>query len=85
MEAKPIAGEHGRCGGDAKAPLGKTPCGEQWMCCDTALFSFRGGGRCHVEHERFSLCASHEEDQPGGPWESGQKCRECWSPRDDQR
>jgi hypothetical protein len=30
--------------------------GEQWICCDTALVSFRGGGRCQVEHERFSLC-----------------------------
>ncbi len=85
MEAKAIAGEHCRFCGDAKAPLVKTPCCEQWMCCDTAFFSFRGGGRCQVEHERFSLCYSHYEDKHGGPWESCQKCREFWSPRDDQR
>ena len=50
MEAKPIAGEHCRFCGDAKAALVKTPCCDQWICCDTAFFSFRGGGRCQVEH-----------------------------------
>jgi hypothetical protein len=55
MEAKPIAGEHGRVCGDAKAALVKTPCCEQWICCATASLSFRGGGRCQGEHERFSL------------------------------
>ena len=34
---------------------------------DTAFFSFRGGGRCQVEHERFSLCYSHYEYKHGGP------------------
>ena len=84
MEAKPIAGEHCRFCGDAKAPLVKTPCCQQWICCDTAFLSFRGGGRCQVEHERFSLCYSHYEDRHGGPWESCQKCRDFWSPRDYQ-
>jgi hypothetical protein len=85
MEAKPIAGEHCRFCGDAKAPLVKTPCCHQWICGDTAFFSFRGGGRCQVEHERFSMCYSHYEDKHDGPWESCQKCREFWSPRDYQR
>ena len=44
MEAKPRAGEQCRFCGDAKAPLVKTPCCHQWICCDTAFFSFRGGG-----------------------------------------
>src|SRR5713226_8193389 len=70
MEAKPIAGEHCRFCGDAQAPLVKTPCCDQWICCDTAFLSFRGGGRCQVEHERFSLCYSHYEDKHGGPWQS---------------
>ncbi len=82
MEAKPIAGEHCRFCGDAKATLVKTPCCEQWICCDTAFMSFRGGGRCQVEHERLSLYYSHYEDQHRGPWESCQKCRDFWSPRD---
>jgi hypothetical protein len=82
MEAKPIAGEHCRFCGDAEAPLVKTPCCEQWICCDTAFVSLRGGGYCQVEHERFSLCYSHYQDQHGGPWESCQKCRDFWSPQD---
>jgi hypothetical protein len=59
MEAKPIAGEHCRFCGDASVPLVKTPCCQQWICCDTAFVSLRGGGRCQVEHERFSMCYSH--------------------------
>jgi hypothetical protein len=84
MDAKPIAGEHCRFCGDAKAPLVQTPCCQQWICCDTAFVSFRGGGRCQVEHERFSLCYSHYEDHHGGPWESCQKCRDFWTLRDYQ-
>ena len=84
MAAKPMAGEHCRFCGDPAAPLVQTPCCQQWICCDTALVSFRGGGRCQVEHERFSLCYSHYEDQHGGPWESCQTCRDFWSPRDDK-
>ena len=84
MEAKPIAGEHGRFCGDANAPLVKTPCCQQWICCDTALVSFRGGGRCQVEHARLSMCYSHDEDQHGGPWESCQQCRDFWAPREDK-
>ena len=84
MEAKPMAGEHGRFCGDTSAPLVKTPWCQQWICCDTAFVSFRGGGRCQVEHERLSLCYSHYEDNHGGPWESGQKCRDFWTPRDDK-
>src|SRR6266478_512777 len=82
MEAKPIADEHCRFCGDASAPLVQTPCCQQWICCDTAFVSFRGGGRCQVEHERFSMCYSHYEDKHDGPWETCQKCRDFWSPRD---
>lgn len=63
MEAKPIAGEHCRFCGDAEAPLVKTPCCEQWICCNTAYVSFRGGGYYQVEHERFSMCYSGYQDQ----------------------
>ncbi len=59
MEATPIAGEHCRFCGDTSAPLVKTPCCQQWICCDTAFMSFRGGGRCQYAHERFTLCYSH--------------------------
>jgi hypothetical protein len=82
MEAKPIAGEHCRFCGDASVPLVKTPCCQQWICCDTAFLSFRGGGRCQYEHERFTLCYSHSIDGHAGPWQTGQKCREFWTPQE---
>ncbi len=85
MEAKLIAGEHCRFYGDARAALVKTPCCEQWICCDTALMSFRGGGRGQVAHERFSLGYFHYEDRHEGPWASCQKCRDFWSPLYDKR
>lgn len=44
MAAKPIAGEHCRFCGDASAPLVKTPCCQQWICCDTALCRFEAAG-----------------------------------------
>jgi hypothetical protein len=59
MDAKPRAGAQGRCWGEATAPRVKTPCGQQWIWCDTALVSLRGGGRCQVEQERCSLGDSH--------------------------
>ena len=82
MEAKPIAGEHCRFCGDAKAPLVQTPCCQQWICCDTAFVSFRGGGRCQVEHERFTLCYSHDIDGHSGPWQTCQPCQEFWTPEE---
>ena len=44
MEAKPMAGEPCRFCGRERVPLVKTRCGEQWICCDTAFMSLRGGG-----------------------------------------
>ena len=82
MAAKPMAGEPGRFCGDVAAPWVKTPCGQQWIGCETALWSWRGGGRCQVEHERLSMCYSHDEDQHSGPWARCQKCRDFWTPRE---
>jgi hypothetical protein len=82
MEAKPIVGEHCRFCADASAPLVKTPCCQQWICCDTAFLSFRGGGRCQVEHERLTLCYSHSIDGHSGPWKTCQTCREFWTPQE---
>jgi hypothetical protein len=85
LAATPRAGEPGRFWGAATAPLGKTPCGQQGICGETACLSCRGGGRCQVEHERFSLCYSPSEAKHGGPWQSCQQCRAFWAPRDDPR
>jgi len=82
MEATPMAGAHGRFCGDPVVPLVKTPCCQQWICCHTAVVSMRGGGRCQVEHERLSLCYSHSSDQHAGPWQTCQKCRAFWTPKE---
>lgn len=80
LAAQIIPGEHCRFCGDAAVPLVKTPCCQQWICCDTALLSVRGGGRCQYEHERFSLCYSHYIDNHPGPWQTCQTCRDFWTP-----
>jgi hypothetical protein len=82
MEATPIAGEHCRFCGDAKAPLVKTPWCQQWICCDTAFGSFRGGGRCQYAHERSTWCYSHSIEGHTGPWPTCQTCREFWTPQE---
>jgi hypothetical protein len=82
MKATPIPGEHCRFCADASAPLVKTPCCDQWICCDTQFLSINGGGYCQQEHERFSLCYSHYSDQHPGPWQSCQKCRDFWTPQE---
>jgi len=74
MEAKPIAGEHCRFCGRERVPLVKTRCCEQWICCDTAFMSFRGGGYCQFEHENESACHFHYNEGHQG---SLQDCGEC--------
>lgn len=82
MDAQIIPGEHCRFCGQTSVPLVKTPCCQQWICCDTAFVSIRGGGRCQYQHERFSLCYSHYSDRHPGPWQTCQKCRDFWSPEE---
>ena len=62
------------------APFVKTAGCQQWSCGDTAFVAMRGGGRCQVEHERFTLCSSHDIDNHGGPWQTCQKGRDFWTP-----
>jgi hypothetical protein len=80
LEAVPIPGQRCRFCGDEKAPLVKTRCCDQWICCDTDFVSFRGGGRCQYQHERFSLCHSHFAEGHEGPWKTCQVCRTFWTP-----
>jgi hypothetical protein len=74
MEAKPIPGEVCRFCGDDSAPLVKTPCCDQWICCDTSYLSYRGGGYCQFEHENYSICHFHYNEKHQGRW---QDCKEC--------
>jgi hypothetical protein len=82
MKAKKIPGEHCRFCGDADTPLIKTPCCNEWICCDTKFVSFRGDGRCQYDHERFSLCYSHYSDGHKEPWKTCQVCIKFWKPDD---
>ena len=74
MEAKRIPGEICRFCGDDSAPLVKTPCCDQWICCDTSYLSYRGGGYCQFEHENYSICHFHYNEKHHGRW---QDCKEC--------
>lgn len=78
MKAKRIPGEHCRFCGKKSVPLVKTPCCQLWICCDTKMLSFRGGGRCQDAHERFSLCYSHYIDGHSEPWQTCQACKKFW-------
>ncbi len=57
-QAKLIAGEHCRFCGDTDKPLIKTPCCDQWICCDTAFLSFRGMGDVNT-HTNDLVCVIH--------------------------
>jgi len=59
MEAKPIPGEHCHFCEQIGLPLVKTRCCQKWVCCDRDFLSFRGGGRCQFEHEHYSICHFH--------------------------
>ena len=75
MKAKPIPGQHCRFCGDASAPLVKTRCCGQWICCDTEFFSFRGGDYCQFEHEHDSICYFHYIERHPGTWQDCKACR----------
>lgn len=75
MEAKVIAGEHCRFCGREGVPLVKTRCCEQWICCDTAFVSFRGGRYCQFGHEHESACYFHYNEGHSGALQTCDECR----------
>lgn len=85
MEAKKIKGEHCRFCGSNGAPLVKTPCCQQWICCDTKTLSFRGGGYCQDAHERYSMCYSHFSDGHKGDFKNCQSCLAYWGEKEFQQ
>ena len=74
MLAKKIPNQHCRLCGDPNVALIKTSCCNQWICCDTEEFSYRGGGFCQFEHEHHSQCYFHYNETHSGESES---CKEC--------
>jgi hypothetical protein len=82
MEAKPIAGEHCRfCGDDASPLFSENRCCEQWIGCDTAYLSYRGGGYCQFEHENSSIGHFHYNEKHQGRWQECEECRRFFGGR----
>ncbi len=76
MKAKRIPGEHCRFCGDKSSPLVKLRCCDQWICCDTAFVSIRGGGYCQFQHEYYSICHFHYNESHRGAWQDCEECRD---------
>jgi hypothetical protein len=38
--------------------------------------SYRGGGRCQFEHEHYSICYFHFNEEHEGRWQDCEECRE---------
>jgi hypothetical protein len=85
MKAKPILGEHCRFCGDDSAPLVKTRCCDQWICCDTSYLSIRGGGYCEVQHEQYSICHFHYNEGHSGAWQECPECRDFFGEQEFER
>lgn len=66
-----------RCGLCGKTGnLTKTNCCQQWICDDTdqyVMFSYARNS-CHRNHDRYTLCSFHYNEQHDGSW---QECAEC--------
>jgi len=76
MKAKKLKDECCFICGDEDSPLVKTKCCHQWVCCDTSFLSFRGGGYCLFEHENYSVCHYHYNNNHEGKWEDCKECQE---------
>jgi hypothetical protein len=71
--------ERPRCGLCGKTrKLTKTDCCGQWICDDEdryVLFSYAHTS-CHRNHDRYTLCSHHHNEEHPGKWQDCQKCRE---------
>lgn len=66
----------GLCGKTGK--LTKTRCCDQWICDDVSnykLFSFATNS-CYRNHDRYTLCSLHWQEDHDGEWQTCRECRE---------
>lgn len=74
-------GEMRRCGLCGKTKnLTKTDCCGNWICDDEdsyVLFSYARNS-CHRNHGRFTLCASHRNEEHKGNWQDCEACRKSF-------
>ena len=81
-KTKPITprpeGDAPRCGlCEKRENLTRTECCNQWICDDEenyVIFSYARNS-CHRNHSRFTLCASHQNEEHKGKWQDCKKCR----------
>ena len=69
----------GLCGKSRKA-LTKTDCCDNWICDDWSdyqMFSYARNS-CSRNHERYTLCGSHFNEEHKGDWQECQKCRDSF-------
>ena len=68
-----------RCGLCGKTGnLTRTECCGQWICDDEeryVMFSFARNS-CHRNHDRYTLCSYHHNENHQGDWKTCPKCRE---------
>lgn len=65
----------GLCG--KKKKLTKTPCCNNWICDDEdsyVLFSYAKNS-CYRNHNRYTLCSSHFDEEHEGLWQNCEKCK----------
>ena len=65
----------GLCG--KKGKLTKTECCDRWICDDEdqyVVFSYARNS-CYRNHNVFTLCAHHHEEEHEGDWKECKKCR----------
>jgi hypothetical protein len=70
----------GLCG--ATRNLTRTECCGNWICDDAdeyVLFSFARNS-CYRNHDRYTLCAYHFNEQHAGDWQTCRKCRDTLEP-----
>ncbi len=76
LRASTSSRQCGLCGSKTK-PLTRTPCCGNWICDDEqdyVLFSFATNS-CHRNHDRYTLCSSHYNEEHTGRWQDCPKCR----------
>lgn len=71
--------ERPRCGLCGKTRnLTKTGCCDQWICDDAdqyVIFSFARNS-CYRNHDRFTLCSLHYNEEHSGHWKDCKECRD---------
>jgi|SRR3990167_4199941 len=80
MKAQKKSSNKPKCGlcGSSKKKLTKTLCCNHWICDDEdsyVVFSYARNS-CYRNHDRYTLCSYHFNEDHSGKWQNCQKCKE---------